>query len=60
MRSATEVITDELDALPPSEHAQRLRELLGAVAGGLVFVEGDQKASEALYRVADKIAVLRP
>lgn len=59
MTNTAEVITQLLDALPPGEHGRFLREILGSVAACLVFVDGDQAAAEALYSVADQIAVLK-
>lgn len=45
-------------ALARSEPARRgalLRELLAHTAAGLVIVEGDRAASEAVYRLADAV-----
>jgi hypothetical protein len=60
MANASEVLIRELDAIPPCEHAQFLRELMGAAAAGLIFTEDLEKATEAVYRLADKIAVMKP
>lgn len=55
---ASEMLVQQLDAIEPTQHARFLRELLGSVAACLVFTEGQERATEALYSVADSLAVL--
>jgi hypothetical protein len=40
----------------PSERSGFLRELLAHTAAGLVVIEGDRSAGEAVYRLADAVA----
>lgn len=39
----------------PRERARFLRELLAHTAAGLVLVEGEREAGEAVYRLADAV-----
>jgi len=39
----------------PGDRAQFLKELLAQTAAGLVILEGERAASEAVYRLADAV-----
>jgi hypothetical protein len=53
------VVGNALARLPAAERAPFLRELLAHAAAGLVVIAGDREAAEAVYRLADAVA-LRP
>jgi hypothetical protein len=44
----------------PEERGRFLRELLAHTAAGLVVIEGDRAAGEAMYRLADAVVARRP
>ena len=54
---AAAVVAGALSRRRPKERPQFLRELLAHAAAGLVVIEGDREASEAVYRLADSVAV---
>jgi len=54
---AAAVVAGALSRRRPKERPQFLRELLAHAAAGLVVIEGDREASEAVYRLADAVAV---
>lgn len=54
---AARVVAGELARRRPRERAGFLRELLAHAAAGLVVIEGDEKAAESVYRLADAVAV---
>lgn len=54
---AAAVVAGALSRRRPRERPQFLRELLAHAAAGLVVIEGDREASEAVYRLADAVAV---
>ena len=56
---AAGVVAGELSRRPPGERAGFLRELLAHTAAGLVVIEGDAVASEAVYRLADAVVARR-
>lgn len=53
------LVAGELGRRPPGERGRFLRELLAHTAAGLVVIEGEAAASEAVYRLADAV-VARP
>lgn len=63
MRAATEEPPEDAGALvaralghrTPGARAQFLKELLAHTAAGLVILEGDRAAGEAVYRLADAV-----
>jgi hypothetical protein len=54
---AAAVVARALSRRRPKERPQFLRELLAHTAAGLVVIEGDREASEAVYRLADAVAI---
>jgi predicted RNA-binding Zn ribbon-like protein len=54
---AAAVVAGALSRRRPKDRPQFLRELLAHAAAGLVVMEGDREASEAVYRLADAVAV---
>lgn len=50
------VVAGELARRPPRERAGFLRELMAHAAAGLVLIEGDEKAAESVYRLAEAVA----
>jgi hypothetical protein len=57
VEDAAAVVARALSRRRPSARPQFLRELLAHAAAGLVVIEGDRQASEAVYRLADAVAV---
>ena len=49
------VVASALSQRPSEARAGFLRELLAHAAAGLVVIEGDEAASEAVYRLADAV-----
>lgn len=54
-QEAAAVVAGELSRRRPKERALFLRELLAHSAAGLVVIEGEAEASEAVYRLADAV-----
>jgi hypothetical protein len=52
---AAAMVARALSGRPPKERARFLRELLAHTAAGLVVIEGDRAAGEAVYRLADAV-----
>lgn len=52
---AARVVAGALSRRAPAERAQFLRELLAHTAAGLVIIEGEREAGEAVYRLADAV-----
>ena len=52
---AAAVVARALSERPPADRATFLRELLAHTAAGLVVIEGDRAAGEAVYRLADAV-----
>lgn len=52
---AATVVAAELSRRAPKERGRFLRELLAHTAAGLVVIEGEAEASEAVYRLADAV-----
>jgi len=52
---AATTIARALSLRTPSERPAFLRELLAHTAAGLVVIEGDRAAGEAVYRLADAV-----
>lgn len=50
---AAAMVARALNRRPPTERPEFLRELLAHTAAGLVVIEGDRAAGEAVYRLAD-------
>lgn len=53
---AAALVAKSLAARIPKDRARFLRELLAHTAAGLVVIEGDRAAGEAVYRLADAVA----
>jgi hypothetical protein len=54
-QDAAAVVAGELSRRKPKERGLFLRELLAHSAAGLVVIEGEAEASEAVYRLADAV-----
>lgn len=54
-QDAAAVVAQALSRREPGQRAQFLRELLAHTAAGLVVIEGDREAGEAVYRLADAV-----
>ena len=52
---AAAMVARALSRRAPKERPRFLRELLAHTAAGLVVIEGDRAAGEAVYRVADAV-----
>ncbi len=52
---AAAVVAGALSRRRPGERGRFLRELLAHTAAGLVVIEGEAQASEAVYRLADAV-----
>lgn len=52
---AAAMVARELSRRPVKDRPRFLRELLAHTAAGLVVIEGDQAAGEAVYRLADAV-----
>jgi hypothetical protein len=52
---AADIVAKGLRALSADERGLFLRELLAHTAAGLVLIEGEARASEAVYRLADAV-----
>ena len=58
-RDAAALVAGALSRRGASERARFLRELLAHTAAGLVVIEGEAEASEAVYRLADAVVARR-
>jgi hypothetical protein len=54
---AAGIVARALSRRRPAARPQFLRELLAHAAAGLVVIEGDRAACEAVYRLADAVAI---
>ena len=54
-QEAAAVVAGALSRRKPGERGRFLRELLAHTAAGLVVIEGEAEASEAVYRLADAV-----
>jgi len=54
-QDAAAVVAQALSRRKPKDRAEFLRELLAHTAAGLVVIEGDRAAGEAVYRLADAV-----
>jgi hypothetical protein len=52
---ASAIVARELARRDLAERGRFLRELLAHTAAGLVVIEGEAQASEAVYRLADAV-----
>ena len=52
---AAKLVAGALSRRAPRERAGFLRELLAHTAAGLVVIEGEREAGEAVYRLADAV-----
>lgn len=52
---AAALVAGALTCRTPAERGRFLRELLAHTAAGLVVIEGEAEASEAVYRLADAV-----
>lgn len=59
MHEAAALVAEQLARRPAAERGAFLRELLAHTAAGLVVVEGEAEASEAVYRLADAVVSRR-
>ena len=55
--AAAALVAGALSRRRPADRGRFLRELLAHTAAGLVVIEGDREASEAVYRLADALAL---
>lgn len=53
--AAASLVARGLAERQPGERGRFLRELLAHTAAGLVVLEGDREAGEAVYRLADAV-----
>ena len=53
--AAAAMVAGALSRCKPGERGRFLRELLAHTAAGLVVIEGEAAASEAVYRLADAV-----
>jgi hypothetical protein len=53
--AAATMVARALARLSPAERPRFLRELLAHTVAGLVVIEGDRAAGEAVYRLADAV-----
>lgn len=53
--AAAAMVAGALSRRKPGERGRFLRELLAHTAAGLVVIEGEAAASEAVYRLADAV-----
>ena len=60
MEDAAQLVARALSRRAPDERPEFLRRLLAHTAAGLVLIEGERKAGEAVYRLADAVATRRP
>ena len=54
-KDAAALVAGALARRGPDERGRFLRELLAHTAAGLVVIEGEARASEAVYRLADAV-----
>lgn len=54
-QDAAQVVAGALARRAPADRALFLKELLAHTAAGLVVIEGDRAAGEAVYRLADAV-----
>ncbi len=54
-KGAAGVVAGALACRKPGERARFLRELLAHTAAGIVVIEGEREAAEAVYRLADAV-----
>jgi hypothetical protein len=52
---AAQMVAKALARRAPGERARFLKELLAHTAAGLVVIEGERAAGEAVYRLADAV-----
>jgi hypothetical protein len=52
---AAALVAGALSRRRPGERSRFLRELLAHTAAGLVVIDGEAQASEAVYRLADAV-----
>ena len=52
---AASLVAGALSRRRPAERGRFLRELLAHTAAGLVVIEGEREAGEAVYRLADAV-----
>ena len=52
---AAALVARALTRRAPAERGRFLRELLAHTAAGLVVIEGEREAGEAVYRLADAV-----
>ena len=52
---AAALVARALTRRRPEERARFLRELMAHTAAGLVVIEGEREAGEAVYRLADAV-----
>lgn len=56
LEDAAQVVAGALSRRRPDERSRFLRELMAHTAAGLVVIEGEARASESVYRLADAVA----
>lgn len=55
MEDAAQLVARALSRRAPEARAEFLRRLLAHTAAGLVLIEGEREAGEAVYRLADAV-----
>jgi hypothetical protein len=55
LEDAAQVVARALSRRRPADRPAFLRELLAHAAAGLVVIEGERAAGEAVYRLADAV-----
>jgi hypothetical protein len=59
MDDASKIVADLLVRQPPADRPRFLRDLLAHAAAGIVVIEGERAAAEAVFRVADAVVTRR-
>jgi hypothetical protein len=57
VEDAASIVSAALSRRKPTDRAQFCRELMAHAAAGLLVIDGDREAAEAVYRLADAVAV---
>ena len=52
---AAKLVAGALSRRKPQERGECLRQVLAHTAGGLVIIQGEREAGEAVYRLADAV-----
>ncbi|RAK52575.1 hypothetical protein [Phenylobacterium deserti] len=55
LEDAAKLVAGALSRRKPEERGEFLRQLLAHTAAGLVIIQGEREAGEAVYRLADAV-----